>query len=141
MIVTQDAEIVALAGTLCERFGLHDTGIGANDLLQIWRKGVFQSEEDFITSLEHIAFYLGTSEAKTLTHPKAWVTSQLAKGFYPAPVGFKSCEELQQEARLSAKRERLALDGRTRRRRETTSPGGNAFCRATQLKARAHDST
>lgn len=91
-----------------ERFGLLDIGIGANDLLQIWRKGTFQSEGDFESSLEHIGFYLGTSEANSLVHRKAWVTSQLAKGFYPEPAGFKSWEERQLEARLAAHREKLA---------------------------------
>ena len=36
------------------------------------------------------------------------MTSQLAKGFYPAPVGFKSWEKRQAEARLVAKREQVA---------------------------------
>ena len=105
---TTDKDLAQRFQLACERFGLHDAGVGANDLLQVWRKGIFQTEEDFLTSLEHIAFYLGTAEAKTLKHPKAWVTSQLSKGFYPAPVGFVSWEERQQEAQLKAKRERLA---------------------------------
>ena len=105
---TTDKDLAQRFQLACERFGLHDAGVGANDILQVWRKGIFQTEEDFLTSLEHIAFYLGTAEAKTLKHPKAWVTSQLSKGFYPAPVGFVSWEERQQEAQLKAKRERLA---------------------------------
>jgi hypothetical protein len=105
---TTDKERAENFQNVCQRFGLHDIGVGANDLLQVWRKGGFNDETDFITSLEHLAFYLGTAEAKTLTHPKAWVTSQLTKGFYPAPAGFQSWEERQAEARLSAKRERLA---------------------------------
>ena len=92
----------------CEKFGLQEIGLGANDLLQIWRRGVFESDDDYLASIEHLAFYLSTADAKGITHPKAWLTSQLAKGFYPAPAGFKSWEERQQEAILAAKRERLA---------------------------------
>jgi len=82
--------------------------IGANDLYPLLREGEFKDLHDLRVSLEHISFYLHSSEADSISHPKAWMMKQLKKGYYAAPAGFKSYEELQAEAKFVDAKDRLA---------------------------------
>ncbi|RZL29096.1 MAG: hypothetical protein EOP64_02300 [Sphingomonas sp.] len=75
--------------------------VGANDVLGIWRASS-ESLEDFTASVEHLAWYLGSVDAKGINHPKAWMLRQLRAGYYAPPPGFVSWEERQAEARLAA---------------------------------------
>ncbi|RYF20706.1 MAG: hypothetical protein EOO77_07510 [Oxalobacteraceae bacterium] len=54
-----------------ERYGLDVTHrVGANDLLGIWR-GSSESLKDFTASVEHLAWYMKSDDAKGINHPKA----------------------------------------------------------------------
>jgi hypothetical protein len=68
---------------------------------------MFPSEEDLLASVEHIAFYLASDNAQGINSPKAWAMSNLLKGYYPAPAGFKSWATQQEESRLKDAEERL----------------------------------
>jgi hypothetical protein len=85
---------------------LGESGVGANDLLEVWRTGVFNDVQELELSVEHLAFYLASEDAEGLKRPKAWMVSQLRKGYYPAPAGYKSWEERQEEAKLADARNR-----------------------------------
>lgn len=85
-----------------DRIGLADFDIGINDLVTIWRTGIFESEQDFIESVEHMAFYLGLPESKTLTAKKAWAMKELKKGYYARPAKFESSEERHERFKMEA---------------------------------------
>ena len=80
---------------------LDELGIGANDLVQIWRSEIFKELSDFQTSLEHISFYVRSKSGEGIEKPKAWMMKQLNRGYYAAPVGFKSREQQFEEAKLA----------------------------------------
>ena len=85
-----------------DRLGLAAFSIGINDLVSIWRTGVFESEQDFIESVEHMAFYLASPEAKTLKSPKSWALPELKRGYYARPAGFESSEERYERLKFEA---------------------------------------
>lgn len=94
------------------RFKLDEHGVGANDILTLWRRvlsprGLFKDFRDLETSLEHLAFYLGSKDSDGINSPKAWFLKQLQSGYYPEPAGFKSWEERQEESRLADVNKRL----------------------------------
>ncbi|MEI6806826.1 MAG: hypothetical protein WCK49_10045 [Myxococcaceae bacterium] len=85
-----------------DRIGLSDFDIGINDLVTVWRTGVFESEQELFESIEHMAFYLGSPESKTLTAKKAWAMKELKKGYYARPAKFESSEERHERLKLEA---------------------------------------
>jgi hypothetical protein len=85
-----------------DRIGLADFDIGINDLVTVWRTGVFESEQEFLESIEHMAFYLDLPESKTLTAKKAWAMKELKKGYYARPAKFESSEERYERLKLEA---------------------------------------
>ncbi|MCC6811838.1 MAG: winged helix-turn-helix domain-containing protein [Deltaproteobacteria bacterium] len=104
----QDRAFAEKLQLVCERYGLGDFSIGPNDLMTLWRRGAFAEEQDMLDSIEHIAFYLASEQAKGIQHPKAWMLKTLGQGFYAAPNGFKSWEQRQLDLRLAARQQRLA---------------------------------
>ena len=98
----EESELLADAAL---RFGLEDRNIGAPHLQQSRNATRDRlSLEDFLLSVEHIAFYLRT--ASGISHPAAWVVRELRKGFFPQPPGFVSWEDEQQELIRQAARDR-----------------------------------
>lgn len=87
---------------LGDRVGLGTFSIGINDLISIWRTGVFDSEEEFIESVQHMAFYLESPEAKSLKSHRAWAIQELKKGYYARPANFESSEERHERLKLEA---------------------------------------
>lgn len=85
-----------------DRIGLADFDIGINDLVTVWRTGVFESEQELLESVEHMAFYLASPESKTLTAKKAWAMKELKKGYYARPAKFESSEERHERLKLEA---------------------------------------
>jgi len=102
-----DRQLVEQFTVTCERFGLGEFSVGANDLLQAWRKQAFSDPKDLIDSCEHLAFYLSSPAAKGISSPKAWFMSNLLKGYYAAPAGFVCWSARQEEARLRDAKLRL----------------------------------
>jgi hypothetical protein len=113
----KDKEFGDRLQSVLQRLDLEQKGIGANDVLDIWRRGVFKELSDLEASLEHLAFYLESPNAQGINHPKAWLLGQLRKGYYPAPAGFKSLEERQEEAKLEDARKKLERLRELRRQR------------------------
>ena len=89
--------------------------LGANDLLSAWR-ATEETADDFAASVEHLAFYLSSDDAKGINNPKAWMLKQLRLGFYAPPPGFVSWEQQQIEKRLAYKQDRLAAIKQARRK-------------------------
>lgn len=85
-----------------DRIGIADFDIGINDLITVWRTGVFESEQELLESVEHMAFYLSSPESKTLTAKKAWAMKELKKGYYARPAKFESSEERHERLKLEA---------------------------------------
>jgi len=92
--------------TTVQKLGIDERGIGANDLLEVWRGGGVNDVDELLMSLEHLAFYIDSPGGQGIDHPKAWIMKQLRKGYYPAPAGYKSWEERQEEAKLEDARKR-----------------------------------
>lgn len=95
---------------------LHQLGIGSVHLLDGWKGGAFSEEAEpqtlFLTSVEHLAWYLHSPQSEGINKPKAWIVAKLKSGYFPAPDGFESAEEQALRARLKdqqAKLERVKL--------------------------------
>jgi hypothetical protein len=88
-----------------------DYRISVNDLVTAQRQSGMANDE-IETSIDHLVFYLGTEDAKSIKHPKAFILSRLQAGFYGPPVDFVSREERLLSAKVAALKEkakRLAL--------------------------------
>jgi hypothetical protein len=99
-----------------EQIGLQQWGIGANDLLGIWRKKatdgnrLFTSLDELVESADRIAYYLNSPQADGIREPRRWALSQLRQGVYGRPAGYLSWRERQEKVKMeSAKREAEAL--------------------------------
>lgn len=80
--------------------------IGANNLIDSYRKLENPCFNDFTTSIEHIAFYLSTDEAKTIKRPRAYILRTLERGYYAEPAGFESSEERDLRQKLEDQQKR-----------------------------------
>jgi hypothetical protein len=81
--------------------------IGPSDLLPLWQSRVFSDEGAFLRSVEHIGWYLRSSDAASLKQPKGWVLKTLGRGYYAEPSGFQSLEEQQHAAQMADHQKRL----------------------------------
>jgi hypothetical protein len=104
---TPDRQLADMFATALQRVAFDDV-LGPNDMLQAWRFGVFENPGELIESMEHLASYLKASTTKGIDSPKAFAMSQLKRGYYAPPVGFKSWQALEEEAKTAAKQARLS---------------------------------
>jgi hypothetical protein len=108
--------LLALRKTLEDlqsRLNLDGLRLGLNDLLPIardWNSNMGSFDE----SLEHIVFYVRSSEATGLTNPKAWLLKQLRTGYYGAPANFVSWEDQQVEAQMRSRHQQAERRKRVR---------------------------
>lgn len=63
--------------------------------------------DEFLASVEHLAFYLRSAEAKGIRSPKTWMLKKLRKGYFGPPADFVSFEERLEAEKTRAKKERV----------------------------------
>ena len=66
--------------------------IGCNDLVDSLRASGLEFEE-FLESVEHVAFYMRSDNGEGIHKPRGWFMKRLAKGYFEIPAGFVSLAE------------------------------------------------
>lgn len=83
-----------------------DLKLSGNDLAAAFEDSNCALDE-FLASVEHLAFYLRSAEAKGIRSPKTWMLKKLRKGYFGPPTDFISFEERLEAEKTRAKKERV----------------------------------